>query len=411
MLKSVFTKKISSKFRKLLEEKEYNKAKTLYDKHIANILSLRDVWIHVYRKNLKVGAHQTALTIATNFENTRQWIVPAVTSLVQTALCSGEYKKAKELLMQFPAHYFSIIEILKEIKPTKNSDLKIILETIEPQPRRDKNQVLEILNAALVILQDSIYRQGFLFELPEDAELFITGDLHGNRNNFEIIKSKAKLQKHGNRHLIFQEIIHSRSFLVDYRDVSFLEVIDILELLVTFPNQVHIILGNHDLNFFLNRSSMRSKRKLDDYFFRGIELIFGGPANEIIKKYKEIITWMAAAIKCDSMILTHSNPSSHDMKNFDFERLKKISTLKPKKTIDFLVSGRDHSEETVKTFLQKCESEFSVIGHEFCRKGFSVANSQQVIIDSCHNLGTYLLCQPNKINSIEQLQACIHNLR
>ncbi|BBM81825.1 metallophosphoesterase [Candidatus Uabimicrobium amorphum] len=411
MLKSVFAKKVAAKLRKYLIEQKYDKAKNLYIKHIPNIPGLRDVWVRVYRKKLKEGDHLSAINIAETFENTRQWIVPAATSLVQTALCSGEYKKAKELLVKHPVHYFSMLDILSQLKPAKSSDLKMMLESIEPQPRRDKKQVLEILNTALVVLQDSKYRQGFLFELPKDAELFITGDLHGNRKNFDIIKSKAKLHKHRNRHLIFQEILHSRSFLIDYRDVSFLEIIDFFELLITFPNQVHIILGNHDLNFLLNRSSMRSNRKLDDYFFRGLELIFGEPSDDIVKIYKEIISWMAAAIKCGPLILTHSNPNSRNIKNFDFERLKKISTLRPKKTIDFLVSGRDHSHETVQEFLRKCGSDFSVIGHEFCRKGFLQTTEQQIIIDSCHNLGCYLLCHPNKIKSIEQLQSCIHNIR
>ena len=411
MLKSVFAKKVAAKLRKFLTEKEYDKAKILYIKHTPNIPALRDVWIRIYRKELKKGDHRAALTIAETFENTRQWIVPAATSLVQTALCSGEYKRAKELLIQYPVHYFSMLDILTELKPTKSSDLKMILEAIEPQPRRNKKQVLEILNAALVVLQDSVYRQGFLFELPKNAELFITGDLHGNRKNFDLIKSKAKLHKHRNRHLIFQEILHSRSFLIDFRDVSFLEIIDLFELLVTFPNQVHILLGNHDLNFLLNRSSMRSNRKLDDYFFRGLELIFGEPSDDIVEKYKQIISWMAAAIKCGPVILTHSNPTSLNMKNFDFERLKKISTLRPKKTIDFLVSGRDHSPETVQEFLRKCASDFSIIGHEFCRKGFLQTTPQQMIIDSCHNLGCYILCRPSKIKSIEQLLSCVHNIR
>lgn len=411
MIRNVLYKQIAVKFRKYIIDNKHEKAKSLYDKHKGKMSSLREIWTQQYAKCLKEKNSEVALQLACIFENTRRWVVPAATSLVQSALCTGDYKKAREILRQYPVHYFSIIEIIGTLRKEKKSDLRMILEAFEPKPRRNQEEVLDIMNATLAILQDSNYRQGFVFELPKESELIISGDLHGNRTNFEIIKKKAKLEKFPNRHVIFQEIIHSRGLLVDNRDVSFLEVIDCLEFLVSFPGQVHILMGNHDLNFLLNRSSMRSNKNLDDNFFRGLEVILGAKQERIIEKYKEIIRWMAVAIKCGPIIATHSNPSGKNMKKFDFERLKKIFPLKGGEEIDFLVSDRDHGDLVLQEFLKKCDSSFSVIGHEFCRDGFCFSNSQQVIIDSCHNFGTYLHCFPDKIKSIEQLQNSIFSLR
>ena len=53
-------------------------------------------------------------------------------------------------------------------------------------------------------------RQGNVVALtPEVAdEVMITGDMHGHRRNFNLIRRLAALAKHPRRHLVLQEVCH-----------------------------------------------------------------------------------------------------------------------------------------------------------------------------------------------------------
>ncbi|MGA2797955.1 MAG: hypothetical protein ABSE63_10270, partial [Thermoguttaceae bacterium] len=53
-------------------------------------------------------------------------------------------------------------------------------------------------------------REGNVIVISEEAadEVMITGDLHGHRRNYNLIKKIAGLDKHPKRHLVLQEVCH-----------------------------------------------------------------------------------------------------------------------------------------------------------------------------------------------------------
>jgi hypothetical protein len=53
-------------------------------------------------------------------------------------------------------------------------------------------------------------RQGNLVELSPDLalEVMVTGDLHGHRQNFNLLRRLAALDENPGRHLVLQEVCH-----------------------------------------------------------------------------------------------------------------------------------------------------------------------------------------------------------
>lgn len=394
-------------FSELLSRKAYEEAWTLYqdskEKDSLNIL-----WQEEYQKQIKQKNFALGLRLAEIFQAETKFLRNAATVLVLQALKRQDYKEAIRLLEKYPVKYLIVFNHLKEIKKSSDSHVQKILEALEENIYYDVAMVSNLLDEALDKMLKNPYRKGYLLTLPGHIETYITGDLHGNRFNLNSILQDANLKEYPNRHLIFQEVIHSRGLLIDQRDLSFLEVVDILQCLCQYPDRVHFLLGNHDLNLYMQRETLCKNRKLNHLFKRGLSFLFGKKAKEILEKYFRFIGYMPAAIQCGNILMTHSNPEKE--KN-GFSSLKEKIPLKKHSYIHSLVTGRDHSLATVEAFLKEAQSPFSIIGHELCRLGYDSPNPRQLIIDSCHNYGHTLLCRPATISSIKDLKKSLQTIR
>ncbi len=394
-------------FSDLLAGQEYEKAWLIYQE-TKEKKSLDTLWQEEYQRLIKQKKYALGLCLAEKFQAETKFLRSAATVLVLQALKRQDYKEVIRLLEKYPVKYLIAFNHLKKIEKSSDTHVQKILEALEDNIYHDVSSIFQLLDESYEKMMKNPYRQGYLLTLPVHSETLITGDLHGNRINLNFILSEARLNEYPNRHLIFQEVIHSRSLLIDQRDLSFLEVVDILKCLCQYPDRVHFLLGNHDLNFYLQRETLCKKRRLNHLFKRGLSFLFGKKAREIVEKYLRLIEAMPAAIQCGNLLLTHSNPEKEKQ---GFSSLKEKISLKKHSYIHSLVAGRDHAIETVESFLKEAKSPFSVIGHELCRLGYDSPNPRQLIIDSCHNKGRVILCRPASITSISDLKQSLHTIR
>ena len=393
----------------LLTSEKYEEACRIYREDPKKRAILGPIWQELYQDKIKEKKFSKALMLGVLFGRNHRWITHPATMLAYLSIKHGKYKKAMHLLKRYPVDYFTIVGAIENILPGTNNDLRRLLESLKPSVHLEPSEILNLLNASTRILQRSPFREGWLAHLPENQEIVVTGDLHGNRRNLDIFLKIADLENHPGRHIVFQEIVHDRSLLIDFRDLSFLEIVDVLKYLVRFPNRVHLLLGNHDLNIFLGKETTRSKKKLNYFFERGMNLIFKQEVPEILEAYRRLIFEMSAAIKMGSILLTHSNPDIH--RPFEMSSLQKKVPLESNPSIQSLVIGRNHSQETVEPLLKKAGSRFSIIGHEICLLGYELPNDMQIVLDSCHPKGYYLICVPSAIESIQDLKKGLRPIR
>ena len=129
-------------------------------------------------------------------------------------------------------------------------------------------------------------RQGSTITLaPELAdEVMITGDMHGHRRNFNRIRRIAALAKHPRRHLVLQEICHGGpSYPGNGGCMSHTILEDTAELVAKHPEQVHLILGNHELAELTDFPIRKNNQLLNLLFRLGLRQMYG-PAEEEIRQ-------------------------------------------------------------------------------------------------------------------------------
>ena len=116
-------------------------------------------------------------------------------------------------------------------------------------------------------------REGNVMVITEESadEVMITGDLHGHRRNFNLIKKIAALDKHPKRHLVLQEVCHGGPLYIQNSGcMSHTVLEDVAILKNKFPDRVHFILGNHELAELTDFPIQKNKQLLNHAFQAGI---------------------------------------------------------------------------------------------------------------------------------------------
>ncbi len=289
------------------------------------------------------------------------------------------------------------------------------MRTADRRRKRKVRRVLSLLGKASRLSYEDPYRKGVLIELPLKGELLITGDLHGHKANFDKIVELADLGRNPYRHLILQELIHQLDCWKRDRDLSYLVLERVAELKATYPDQVHILMGNHELSELQGRVLYKDGRMLNNLFDRGILGCYGPEDGRLVKQaYKRFFKSMAlGAVTKTNIFMCHSIPEARYVQEYDRDFFRQdIPTLLRKRRVlvEELVWGRDYSPEVAETYAQRVGAEVVIVGHEPCEEGHDVPNHRTVILDSKDENGCYILLRLNQpysqkgiINKISRL--------
>ena len=240
-------------------------------------------------------------------------------------------------------------------------------------------------------------RKGNVVDItPELAgEMMITGDLHGNRSNFESILGLAALEDNPRRHLILQEVCHGGPTYASNggcKSHTLLE--DVARLTTEYPGRVHFILGNHELAELTDYPIQKNKQMLNLSFRLGLQEMYGLAADSVREAYFPFLRSCPLGVSLPGDILvTHSIPESADSIPFDGSIF--THTLEPQEYhrrdgVFDLVWGRDYRRENAAAFAQVVGAKVLINGHEPCAEGFGTPNDIQIIIDCCNSKASYV---------------------
>jgi len=260
-------------------------------------------------------------------------------------------------------------------------------------------------------------RQGNVVVLtPECADdVMVTGDLHGHRGNFNALKKIADLDDHPRRHLILQEVCHGGpAYPANGGCMSHTLLEDVAKLKTLYPQQVHFILGNHELAELTDYPIQKNKQMLNLLFRLGLQQAYGAATEKIREAYSSfLLTCPLGARLPNGVLITHSVPENVDARPFDptlLTRRLDSSEFYERTAIFDLVWGRDYREENARAFAEQMGAKVLLNGHEPCPEGFSTPNSLQVILDCCAEKACYVilpveeeLTQQKIVDRIERL--------
>lgn len=257
------------------------------------------------------------------------------------------------------------------------------------------DQAVETFQIATEENQLGPLRQEQVIHLPDRGDVWMTGDLHDHRRNFEKLVKALDLRNHPERHVVLHELIHGDYYDAQGADGSWQTLYRAAELKCDFPNQVHFLLANHDLAQIYGEGIMKGGLSVCEAFTKGIKRDFGDDYNKVVLAITEFFLSFPLAIRCaNGLFFCHSLPADDNLPAFDFSifdrRLSGADYRRRSGPVYQLIWGRNISPEGAEAFAQRINSGIIVTGHQPQEQGFAVNGDHHLIVASEHNQGVYL---------------------
>jgi hypothetical protein len=241
-------------------------------------------------------------------------------------------------------------------------------------------------------------REGNIVVLTADGadEVMVTGDLHGNRRNFNSIRKIANLERRPRRHLILQEVCHGGpTYSTNGGCMSHSLLEDVAKLKAQHPDRVHFILGNHELAELTDYPIQKNKQMLNLLFRLGLQEMYGPATEKVREAYFPFIRSCPLGVRLPGGILiSHSVPENVDLRRYDlsvFARELEPEDFLERTPVFDLVWGRDYRQENAEAFATLAGARVLINGHEPCPEGYQTPNGYQIILDCCSDKACYVI--------------------
>jgi hypothetical protein len=275
------------------------------------------------------------------------------------------------------------------------------------------DQVVEVLNSATEENQLSALRVMQVVNLPDEGEVWMTGDLHDHRRNFDRLVRAADLANNPQRHVVLHELIHGDRFDETGADGSWETLYRAAELKCDFPGQVHFLLANHDLAQIHGEGIMKAGMSVCEAFNKGVRRDFPGQAGAVNVAITEFLLSLPLAIRCpNGIFFCHSLPTDDQIPGFDYTVFNRPLAGPDYKRrtgpVYQLIWGRHMTPAAVEQFAQNVEASLIVTGHQPQDTGYAVNGTQHLIIASDHNQGVFL---PIELSEQYEMDGLVLRLR
>lgn len=268
---------------------------------------------------------------------------------------------------------------------------------------RTADEVLEILENATEENKLSSLRSGQVVNLPAEGDIWISGDIHDHRRNFEKFVRGADLDNNPQRHIVLHELIHGDHVDENGAEGSWEMLVRAAELKCDHPGQVHFLLANHDLAQIHGEGIMKGGVSVCEAFNKGIKRDFGDRRGMVQAALTEHLLSYPLAIRTgNGLWISHSVPQDEQIDNYDytvFDRaeLKPADYARRTGPVYQIVWGRRTSPAGAEKFAERVGAQLLISGHQPQEAGYAVNGDKMIIIASDHNQGVFLrlpLSQP-----------------
>src|SRR5256885_7837778 len=257
------------------------------------------------------------------------------------------------------------------------------------------DQVVETFGAAADENRMEPLRQEQVIHLPGEGELWMTGDLHDHRRNFDKLLRAVELGSNPQRHLILHELIHGDHYDASGAEESWITLYRAAELKCDFPERVHFLLANHDLAQIHGKGIMKAGLSVCEAFTKGVKKCFESQHAIVTAAISDFLLSLPLAVRAPNGIFCcHSLPQDDQIDNFDFTIFDRPLTgpdyAQRTGPVYQLIWGRHMGPATVEKFAAKVEADIIITGHQPQESGYAINGDKHLILASDHNQGVFL---------------------
>lgn len=268
-------------------------------------------------------------------------------------------------------------------------------------------QSIQLCHEGTLLNQGCRFRKGNVIHLPGIGKVIVAGDLHGHRRNFERIQKRADLANNPWTHVVLQEIMHGGPE-DDYGGcLSFNLLFDAIRYKILYPDQVHILLGNHDTAVISNTAVMKGGKEMNRSLKAAMQRHFDEHYDNVHAAMIEFLLSQPLAVRTENRVwISHSLPADQYAADFDLSILNRPYTMEDierPNPVYQLTWGRRHSRETLNLLGQKFDADVFVLGHQPQELGWSIVGDNTLIIASEHNFGCLVQFELDKLYTAQTL--------
>ncbi len=270
-----------------------------------------------------------------------------------------------------------------------------------------------ILRQAANANRDDARREGNLVTVEDNAEMIVSGDLHGNRSALAKVIQYASLSTDSPRRLVFQEVIHGDLDPRSGHDRSVEQLLRVARLKLAYPQQVLFLLGNHDLSQLTGSEISKDGLGVCKAFDEGVNFCFRDGGSDVRHAVGEFLASLPVAIRCGSTLLSHSLPHPSRMAGDWKSALTQEATdadLRRGGAIYDWVWGRKQTDEQIEQMAAEFGVEFFVIGHKHIDFGYEIISERALVITSEHGNGCLIHFPASVVLTNQNVSAYIKSI-
>lgn len=246
--------------------------------------------------------------------------------------------------------------------------------------------VADIFQQAAGLNREDPRREGNVVALEAGCEVIVCGDLHGNRTGLAKVIAHADVAHNPTRRLVLQEITHGPVDPRTGHDRSVEVLLRAARLKVQQPDQVIMLLSNHDLAQATGNEITKGGRRVCEDFVEGLRQAFEDAAEEILPAVNDLLLSQPLGIRCANRTwIGHTLPSPRR------QALVGTDVLGRPYTEDDLhrgggayewTWGRNHTPEQIDALAAELDVDFFVLAHQRIETGYEWLSPRAIVLAS-----------------------------
>ena len=250
----------------------------------------------------------------------------------------------------------------------------------------DHRAAVDLFTSAAEAMLGAAHRGGPIVELPDRGRLLISGDLHDHLDHWYRILHLARLEESGDNHVVLQELIHGDR-LLNGMDFSYRMLARVAEVVLAFPDQVHVMLGNHELAQYTRRAVSKGAGNSVAFFQDAVDWVYGDESPGVTEAIDAFISAMPLAVRTRrGLLCSHSLPAADRMGAFEPEILERSPAPADYEgsgsSIYLLTWGRRHEVEQLDMLARRWNVKTFCIGHQSVPEGIRQDGPRLVVVNS-----------------------------